>query len=286
MFYVLCIKVQFISSGKFCGTQIPHPITSFSNALVVNFNSDSSVTKKGFRATYAASTSSRLRSLLKFITAQTSLQFFSYAASHPSSLPLPLFSSPPLSSPLFCSFLFSPPLLSSPLYAVGSLGSVSQAVVAISTWSLVPSTVPTSRMRIPPALSVCGRSTALLATGCSCPSRELLPLTSPQHFISCHLIGQFRNLTFSSLAVRLFQLQASPSCNSDYVEIREANSTGPLIGRFCGNSLPSNYTSVFGHVLWVKFVSDASVSGAGFRATFSLCEDTSESSWMDGWMDG
>ena len=70
----------------------------------------------------------------------------------------------------------------------------------------------------------------------------------------------------------MFQLQASTNCNNDFLEIREANSTGPLIGRFCGDSLPSNYTSVIGHVLWLKFVSDASVSGAGFRITFSLCE--------------
>lgn len=75
----------------------------------------------------------------------------------------------------------------------------------------------------------------------------------------------------------MFQLQSSMNCNNDYVEIREGNSTGPLIARFCGNSLPSNYTSVLGHVLWVKFVSDATVSGAGFRATFSLCECSYES---------
>uniref|UniRef100_A0A3B4B326 CUB domain-containing protein n=1 Tax=Periophthalmus magnuspinnatus TaxID=409849 RepID=A0A3B4B326_9GOBI len=58
----------------------------------------------------------------------------------------------------------------------------------------------------------------------------------------------------------------------DFLEIREGNSTGLLVGRFCGDSLPSNYTSVVGHVLWVKFVSDGAVSGAGFRATFSHCK--------------
>lgn len=72
--------------------------------------------------------------------------------------------------------------------------------------------------------------------------------------------------------VSVFHLQGDSGCHNDYVEIREGNSTGSLVGRFCGNSLPSNYTSVIGHILWVKFVSDASVSGAGFRATFSHCE--------------
>ena len=53
------IHLEFVLSGKYCGTEVPHPVTSFSNGLVVNFVSDSSVSKKGFRATYAASTSSR-----------------------------------------------------------------------------------------------------------------------------------------------------------------------------------------------------------------------------------
>ncbi len=43
--------------GRYCGNELPHPVTSFSNALVVNFISDASVGRKGFRATYMASTS-------------------------------------------------------------------------------------------------------------------------------------------------------------------------------------------------------------------------------------
>lgn len=46
-------------SGRYCGLEIPHPVTSFSNSLVVNFISDHSISKKGFRATYSASTSSK-----------------------------------------------------------------------------------------------------------------------------------------------------------------------------------------------------------------------------------
>ncbi|OWK59671.1 Cubilin, partial [Lonchura striata] len=44
--------------GRYCGTTMPHPITSFGNALVVNFISNSDVTARGFHATYAASSSS------------------------------------------------------------------------------------------------------------------------------------------------------------------------------------------------------------------------------------
>ena len=80
------------------------------------------------------------------------------------------------------------------------------------------------------------------------------------------------NISNSHVLFSIFHLQGDSGCNNDYLEIREGNSTGPLVGRFCGSSLPSNYTSVIGHILWIKFVSDASISGAGFRATFSHCE--------------
>lgn len=46
-------------SGRYCGSEIPHPVTSFSNSLVVNFISDHSVSRKGFTATFSASTSSK-----------------------------------------------------------------------------------------------------------------------------------------------------------------------------------------------------------------------------------
>ncbi|KAM4028087.1 cubilin isoform 1-T1 [Anomaloglossus baeobatrachus] len=71
------------------------------------------------------------------------------------------------------------------------------------------------------------------------------------------------------LSFMSFSLQTSDNCTSDYVEIREGNDTGVSLGRFCGNTLPSNVTSIIGHILWVKFASDSTVSGPGFRATFS-----------------
>uniref|UniRef100_A0A8C6W9S3 Cubilin n=1 Tax=Nannospalax galili TaxID=1026970 RepID=A0A8C6W9S3_NANGA len=66
-----------------------------------------------------------------------------------------------------------------------------------------------------------------------------------------------------------FQLENSQNCNRDFVEIREGNATGHLLGRYCGNSLPHNYSSIMGHSLWIRFVSDGSGSGTGFQATFN-----------------
>ncbi|KAK7823854.1 hypothetical protein U0070_020525 [Myodes glareolus] len=66
-----------------------------------------------------------------------------------------------------------------------------------------------------------------------------------------------------------FQLENSLNCNKDFVEIREGNATGHLVGRYCGNSLPGNYSSIQGHTLWVRFVSDGSGSAMGFQARFN-----------------
>ncbi|XP_065114614.1 cubilin [Paramisgurnus dabryanus] len=157
------------SVGRYCGYELPHPVTSFSNALVVNFVSDSSVQKKGFRATYMASTSG--------------------CGGH-------LF----MESGAF----------NSPNY---------------------PDVYP--------------------------PNAECVwTITSSP--------GNRLQLSFI-----MFQLQQSTDCSNDYLEIREGHSTGTLVGRFCGDALPSNYTSIVGHILWIKFASDSSVSGAGFRAVFS-----------------
>ncbi|KAG9276492.1 cubilin [Astyanax mexicanus] len=157
------------SVGRYCGNDVPHPVTSFSNALVVNFVTDASVTRKGFRATYTASTS-------------------------------------------------------------GCGGNLHMESGAFNS--------PNYPDAYPPNIEC-------VWTIISSPGNRL------------------------QLSFVLFELQQSTGCNNDYLEIREGNSTGALVGRFCGNSLPSNYTSLIGHVLWVKFVSDSSVSGAGFRATFS-----------------
>ncbi|TRY89102.1 hypothetical protein DNTS_004573 [Danionella cerebrum] len=162
-------NIQAPSVGRFCGSDLPHPITSFSNALVVNFVSDAVVGKKGFRAIYMASTSG-------------------------------------------CG---------------GHLYMESGAFNSPNYPDVYPPNVE------------------CVWTITSSPGNGL------------------------ELSFIMFQLQQSSDCSNDYLEVRKGHSTGDLVGRFCGDSLPSNYTSITGHILWIKFVSDSSVSGAGFRAVFS-----------------
>ncbi|MBZ3891922.1 Cubilin [Sciurus carolinensis] len=155
--------------GRYCGTSMPHPITSFGSALTLRFVSDSGLNFDGFHATYAASTS---------VCGGT--------------------------------FHMAEGILDSPGYPEVYPPNME------CVWNIVSS--PGNRLQL--------------------------------SFIS-------------------FQLEDSQNCSRDFVEIREGNATGRLVGRYCGNVLPLNYSSVLGHVLWIRFVSDGSGSGLGFQATFA-----------------
>ncbi|XP_042541866.1 cubilin [Dipodomys spectabilis] len=155
--------------GRYCGRSLPHPITSFGNALVLRFVSDAGLTDDGFQVLYAASTSACGGNL------------------H-----------------------MGEGIFDSPGYPDVYPPNVE------CVWNIVSS-----------------------------PGNQL-------------------QLSFIS-----FQLEDSPNCSKDFLEIREGNATGRLVGRYCGNSLPHNYSSIVEHILWVRFVSDGSGSGTGFQAGFA-----------------
>lgn len=63
-----------------------------------------------------------------------------------------------------------------------------------------------------------------------------------------------------------FQLEEDEFCNEDYVEVRENDSVGAILGIFCGPNMPINITT--GPSLWVKFRSNSVGSAKGFTADF------------------
>ncbi|RWS30688.1 cubilin-like protein [Leptotrombidium deliense] len=66
-----------------------------------------------------------------------------------------------------------------------------------------------------------------------------------------------------------FQIEQNDYCNTDYVEIRESHGHGQLIGRFCGEEVPTmNLTS--SNVLWIKFRSDGVGTAKGFYGFYAL----------------
>ncbi|XP_077301904.1 cubilin-like [Arctopsyche grandis] len=59
------------------------------------------------------------------------------------------------------------------------------------------------------------------------------------------------------------------NCTCDYVEIRDGTGhSSPLIGRYCGHSMPSNLMS-YKNSLWIRFVADGTVESAGVQMIIS-----------------
>ena len=76
-------------------------------------------------------------------------------------------------------------------------------------------------------------------------------------------------LTFTS-----FDLQPSPSCGSDYVEVRQGRNIieTELVGKFCGATLPAPFLSNHSMV-YVKLVTDSSERYPGFKGTFRAIQN-------------
>ena len=65
-----------------------------------------------------------------------------------------------------------------------------------------------------------------------------------------------------------FHLENSGTCRYDFVEIRQgATGHSPLIGKFCASTIISPIKST-GNSLFIRLVSDGTVSEKGFRATW------------------
>lgn len=64
-----------------------------------------------------------------------------------------------------------------------------------------------------------------------------------------------------------FVLEENEFCNEDYVEVRENDSVGPILGIFCGSNVPTNIT--LSSSFWIKFRSNSIGSAKGFTADFN-----------------
>ncbi|XP_033150281.1 cubilin homolog [Drosophila busckii] len=72
------------------------------------------------------------------------------------------------------------------------------------------------------------------------------------------------------LQTEMFQLQATPSCSGDYLEVRNGGSnSSALIGRYCGSNMPRRLPS-YTHELYLHFHTDHVGSGRGFRLAWRI----------------
>ena len=64
------------------------------------------------------------------------------------------------------------------------------------------------------------------------------------------------------------KLEDSNGCKKDYLEIRDGgDKNSKLLGVYCGSNSPRKFVSN-GNQLYMKFVSDMTVSSTGFMASY------------------
>lgn len=68
------------------------------------------------------------------------------------------------------------------------------------------------------------------------------------------------------MSFSMFDIEDSSNCVNDFLEVREEDENGALMGRFCGSTPPSNLT--IGTTAWIRFQSDSTGTAAGFVSTY------------------
>ncbi|KAG5881771.1 hypothetical protein JTB14_021141 [Gonioctena quinquepunctata] len=97
--------------------------------------------------------------------------------------------------------------------------------------------------------------------------------------VECEWTIQISPGNHVSLDFTEFNILDSDGCNTDFLEIRSFNSSGPLWGTYCGNNKPENISHVGS--IWLLYkgskleVGDAPITAKGFFAEYQL-DDFSE----------
>lgn len=67
--------------------------------------------------------------------------------------------------------------------------------------------------------------------------------------------------------IDMLDIDQTEHCNGDYLEVREKDSAGKIIGVYCGTSIPPTLPRV--NTYWLKFRSDNDGVGRGFRLEYN-----------------
>ncbi|TKS88119.1 Cubilin 460 kDa receptor [Collichthys lucidus] len=89
------------------------------------------------------------------------------------------------------------------------------------------------------------------------------------HNMDCTIILKAQQNSYISFFFNNFDVESHSNCEFDYLEIRNGSTANsPLIGRFCGSTLPS---PIFpqSNLLYLRFKSDFSHARDGFEATWT-----------------
>jgi len=283
--------------GKFCGAVVPpNPIQSSTNLVMVRMRTDSSVNRTGFALNYRAACGSMIDSLNGRVMSPNFPSNYPDSANCTWTIRVPAGRTVQARFTHFsivgqtgqCSGdvleFFNGENRNSP--SIIQLCGTSQnlpANIASSTNYLTVNFVSNSdgqtaqgfRFIFTAVQDSCGGAVTLTSdipqTFISSPN---YPLNYP-HSVDCYwIISAPPNQRVRFQFVDTFAIESHDSCAYDYVELRDGGTeNAPVITKVCGNSLPANTQTSTSNFMWVRFRSDYSSNGAGFRAnvTYSSC---------------
>lgn len=96
---------------------------------------------------------------------------------------------------------------------------------------------------------------------------EKFPFFSYKNNIECEWTIRASPGNELTVSFLMLDIDETEHCNGDYLEIRDSNSIGPLIGVYCGRNIPTTLPQV--NAYWLKFRSDNDGVGRGFLLEYS-----------------
>ncbi|XP_068942361.1 cubilin [Petaurus breviceps papuanus] len=280
-----------------CGREVPGPIRSSGEYLLIHFTSDSSVTGAGFNASFHKSCGGYLHSGRGVITSPNYPQAYpsnlncSWHVLVPSGLTIAVHFEQPFeirSEDTSCSHgdylvMKNGPDSSSP--ALGPRGGNGR-FCGSNAFSTLYTTDNQMFVHFVSDDSEEGQGFKIKyeAQGLACGGNIYLhdsnvdgyvtspnyPASYPSHADCIWTIsvpsGKLVKLQFEDQ----FNIETSPNCTSSYLELRDGgDSNAPMLAKFCGSSLPGSQLSS-GNIVYLRFLSADNSTLVGFKAKYSI----------------
>lgn len=272
--------------GRYCGTQVPAPITSTSNVLYVRFVADYTVHKAGFNATYQQ---------------QDALCGGAFSASDsPQTISSPSYPRP-VGQDLRCRWTIDSGDSNQQIrVSFNGLNLISDNNCSMEYIELRDSPLGwTGRSHLycgtslPPPFDSAGRTLQInyMVTSSSGSQGFSLryqiancnrtytgtggkifspgwPGNYPRNAY-CEMSISAPAGTYVTLYFNSFYIEPHSTCRYDYLEIRNGStSSSPLINQLCGNTIP-NPIFATGNTLWMNLVTDSSIVHPGYDITWT-----------------
>ncbi|XP_070584314.1 cubilin [Erythrolamprus reginae] len=265
--------------NKFCGSMLPHAITSNQSSLWIKFKSDTSVNTSNFRANYAVACGGSL-------FGEGVIRSPYFTRSLPKGYVCEWIISEPEDNIVILKFtnfhIYNDTTCNSDYVEIRNGGNATSPSLGKYCGKIMPPVVHSRHNSLYIKFSASSATNLGFMAEykpfnivCSHEyTTESGVLTSPNYpnkydnkMVCIYKINVPNNQQIA-LHFTNFSLEDDVMCRNDYLEIRNGGfETSPLLGKYCGSSLPP-VTVSHSNNLWIKFVSDMFSTSTGFSASW------------------